>query len=64
MDVHREEQLFSDNPLLRTRTYRSIDRRHFSSAHYSYSTSLLSIAVVKAYGGTSDGRLNRWGSHF
>jgi hypothetical protein len=25
---------------------------------------LLSIAVVKAYDGTSDGHLNRWDSHF
>jgi hypothetical protein len=25
---------------------------------------VLSIAVVKAYGGTSDGHLNRWDSHF
>jgi hypothetical protein len=39
----------------------------FALREYEYMNflfALLNIAVVKAYGRTSDGHINRWDSHF
>jgi hypothetical protein len=40
-----------------------INIEHDDSYEFEFKP-VLSIAVVKAYGGTSDGQLNRMGSHF